>query len=115
MRTITQLRKRPNSAARAALAADHSAALDKAWFQQNPHRNYRARLSTAEELAKLAACNAMPPIPDQSMQVWTCVKQIFPGYRHRHYRAAAVPPWLTHDVGERIARVMFESKEGNYE
>jgi hypothetical protein len=114
MPTITQLRKPPSRAARAALAADHSAALDKAFFQRNPHRQYRARLATPEELAKLAACNAMPPMPDPSMQIWTCVKQIVPGFRQRYYRAAAVPPWLIHDVGERIARIMFESEEGNY-
>jgi hypothetical protein len=108
MPTITRLRKPPSRAARAALAADHSAQLDKAFFQHNLHRQYRARLATPEELAKLIACNSMPSPMPTDMQVWTCVKQVFPGFRQRHYRAAAVPPWLTHDVGESTARMMFE-------
>jgi hypothetical protein len=115
MVTITRLRRKPTAAGVRALNEDTSSALDKVFFQRNPHRQYRARLSTPQELNKLAANNAMPPIPDPSMLIWTCVKQVYPGFRLRNYRAAAVPPWLTHDVGERIARVMFESKEGNYE
>jgi hypothetical protein len=107
MVTITQLRRRASAAARAALTADHSTQLDKAFFQRNPHRQYRARLATAGELAKLIACNAMPRPMPANMEVWTCVKQVLPGIRQRHYRAAAVPPWLTHDVGEAIACQMF--------
>jgi hypothetical protein len=115
MPTFTYLRKPPpTQAAKAALDNDDSAALDRAFFARNPTRQYRARLATQKELAKLAACNALPACPPH-MQIWTCIQQIAPGMRFRTYRSASVPPWLTHDVGERIARVMFESEEGNYE
>jgi len=107
MPTTTFLRKPPNYAARAAIKADtEAAALDAAFFKQNPTRQYRARLATSEELAKLTACNAMPPIPD-GMQVWTCICQVAPGMRVRRYRAAAVLPWLTHCVPEETACYMF--------
>jgi hypothetical protein len=112
MPTITQLRRRATPAGLVAMAADDSSQLDKAFFARNPTRQYRARLATQKELAKLAACNAMPACPPH-MQIWTCIQQIAPGMRFRTYRAAAVPPWLTHDVGERFARVMFESEEGS--
>jgi hypothetical protein len=115
MVTIMRLRRKPTAAGERALAQDNSAALDKAWFQRNPHRQYRARLATLEEMNKLTACNAMPRPMPANMQVWTCVKQIFPGYRERHYRSAAVPPWMTHDVPEHIARMFFESKEDREE
>ena len=115
MVTITRLRRKPTAAGERALAADHSAALDKAFFQRNPHRQYRARLATPEEVNKLAACNGMPLVPDQRMQIWTVVKQVYPGFRLRHYRAALVPYAIIHNVPEGTARYMFENEEGNYE
>jgi hypothetical protein len=108
--TITALRKRPSRTARAALDNDDSAQLDRAFFARNPTRQYRARLATQKELAKLTCCNALPPCPSY-MEIWTCVQQIAPGIRFRKYRAAAVPSWLTHDVGETIACRMFNEEQ----
>jgi hypothetical protein len=110
--TITQLRKPPSRVARAALANDDSAQLDRAFFARNPTRQYRARLATQKELAKLTCCNALPACPAH-MEIWTCVRQLAPGVRFRTYRAAAVPPWLVHNVPEQIAKMMFHNEEGN--
>src|SRR5262249_49362454 len=111
-KTVTFLRKRANRAGLAAMAADTSAALDKAYFAQHPDRENRARLATPQELAKLAACGAMPDVPD-GMAVWAVIRQLASGVRWRDYRAAAVPFWLIHDIPEDVARHMFHGKESD--
>ena len=107
--TITRVRGSHSAATLRQLAElDDGPELDKAFFAQHPERSYRARLATAGELARLRLARAMPPLVRADMFVFTCVRQLVPGMRQRHYRAAFVPPAMLHaGIPEHIARYMF--------
>jgi hypothetical protein len=83
---------------------------DRIFFEQNPSREYRARLMTPDELAIAEQLNAVPPIPAK-MFWFTVVRQIAPGRRVRGSISAEMPPrffLMNEEIPERIARYLFE-------
>jgi hypothetical protein len=61
---------------------------DRKWFTQNPHREYRIRPLIPGEAPELH------DLPPGNWTRWTCVRQLWPGFRARVFMAApfgAVP------------------------
>jgi hypothetical protein len=81
---------------------------DRIFFEQNPSREYRARLVTPDELALMEHLNAAPPIL-ANMFWFTVVRQLAPGLRVRAYISVEMPPQLLSEgIPEHIARYLFE-------
>jgi hypothetical protein len=82
---------------------------DRAFFQNNPNREYRARLATPYEVAAFEMMAEVPALPDE-MFLWTLVHQIIPGIRMRRYVAAPLTGWRP-DLNEETARYLFAAVE----
>lgn len=71
--------------------------LDRKWFKRHPKREYRARLSTAEEAEQVQRLGEITPgMVDRSGPngvIITVVRNVFPGARvYRWMVATEVPP-----------------------
>lgn len=82
---------------------------DRAFFADNPAREYRARLATPYEVAAFEMVSEAPALPDE-MFLWTLVHQIIPGIRMRRYVAAPLTGWRP-DLNEETARYLFAAVE----
>jgi hypothetical protein len=78
---------------------------DRAFFENNSNREYRARLATPYEVAWHDEMNpnalAAPP---GDLFLWVVVRQLAPGMRMRRFGYGPPPPA---DMGEATARDLF--------
>jgi hypothetical protein len=78
---------------------------DRAFFEDHPNREYRARLATPYEVARHDEMNpnalAAPP---GDLFLWVVVHQIIPGMRMRRF-GYGLPPRA--DIDEATARDLF--------
>jgi hypothetical protein len=64
---------------------------DRIFFEQNPKRNYRLRLSTPNEIAALKINGTETELPDNWFW-YTVTRQITPGVRCRGFISRLHPP-----------------------
>jgi hypothetical protein len=79
---------------------------DRLFFEDNPDRNFRARLATAYEVAwhdEMNPPNALAA-PSGDLFLWVVVRQIAPGMRMRRF-GYGPPPRA--DMDEALARDLF--------
>jgi hypothetical protein len=82
---------------------------DRAFFENNPDREYRARLATPFEVAAFEM-RVEAPMPG-GLFLWTLVHQIIPGIRMRRYVAGGLPVGPRADIDEETARALFVAVE----
>jgi hypothetical protein len=82
---------------------------DRAFFESNPDREYRARLATPYEVAAFEM-RVVAPMP-VGLFLWTLIHQLIPGIRMRRYVAAPPPPAPRADMDEATARALFVAVE----
>jgi hypothetical protein len=82
---------------------------DRAFFENNPDREYRARLATAYEVAAFEM-RVEAPMP-RGLFLGTLIHQIIPGVRVRRYVAAPPPVGARADMDEATARDLFVAVE----
>jgi hypothetical protein len=86
-------------------------AADRDFFENNPSREYRARLATPYEVAAFEMRVEAPTMPG-GLFLWTLVHQIIPGIRMRRYVAAPPPVGPRADMmDEATARDLFAAVE----
>ncbi len=88
---------------------------DRLFFEDNPDRNYRARLATAYEIAWHEMMCEAPP-PSGELFLWVLVHQIAPGLRMRRYAVAPPPTGPRADMDEETVHDLFwgsPDEEGN--
>ena len=83
---------------------------DRAFFENNPSREYRARLATPYEVAAFEMRVEAPTMPG-GLFLLTLVHQIIPGIRMRRYVAAPPPVGPRADMDEATARDLFVAVE----
>jgi hypothetical protein len=82
---------------------------DRAFFERNPDREYRARLATPYEIAAFEM-RVVAPMPG-GLFLWTLIHQLIPGIRMRRYVAAPPPVGPRADIDEATARDLFAAVE----
>jgi hypothetical protein len=82
---------------------------DRAFFENNPDREYRARLATPYEVAAFEM-RVVAPMPG-GLFLWTLIHQLIPGIRMRRYVAAPPPVGPRADIDEATARDLFAAVE----
>jgi len=81
--------------------------LDRLFFQQNPDREYCARLAISRELNLMKKFGSAQ-IP-ANMFWFAVVRQLAPGLRARYYIGAEMPStYLKNGIPERVAKDLFE-------
>jgi hypothetical protein len=91
---------------------DRGSVGDRLFFENNPDRNYRARLATAYEIAWHDEMTPeAPAAPPGELFLWVLVRQIAPGLRKRRFAFAPPPTGPRADIDEETARYLFAAVE----
>jgi hypothetical protein len=81
---------------------------DRLFFENNPDRNYRARLATSYEVAWFEMMPEAPAAPSSGeLFLWVLVHQVAPGMRLRRFVFAPPPTGPRADIDEETVCYLF--------